>query len=45
MPRGEVMVEVVSQFKYLSSMLVNDGKLKVELAARRIKAVFRFKQV
>jgi hypothetical protein len=38
------MVEVVTQFKYLGSMLVNDGKLEVELAARKTKAVFRFRQ-
>jgi hypothetical protein len=38
------MVEVVTQFKYLGSMLVNDGKPEVELAARKTKAVFRFRQ-
>jgi hypothetical protein len=41
---SEGMVEVVTQFKYLGSMLVNDGKLEVELAARKTKAVFRFRQ-
>jgi hypothetical protein len=41
---NEGMVEVVTQFKYLGSMLVNDGKLDVELAARETKAVFRFRQ-
>jgi hypothetical protein len=39
------MVEVVTQFKYLGSMLVNDGKPEVELAARKTKAVFRFRQL
>jgi hypothetical protein len=38
------MVEVVNQFKYLGSMLVNDGKLEVELAARKTKVVFRYRQ-
>ena len=41
---SEGMVKVVSQFKYLGCMLVNDGKLEVELAARKAKAVFRFRQ-
>jgi hypothetical protein len=39
------MVEMVTQFKYLGSMLVNDDKLEVELAARKTKAVFRFRQL
>jgi hypothetical protein len=38
---SEGMVEVVTHFKYLGSMLVNDGKLEVELAARKTKTVFR----
>jgi hypothetical protein len=38
------MVQVLTQFKYLGSMLVNDGKPEVELAARKTKAVFRFRQ-
>jgi hypothetical protein len=38
------MVKVVTHFKYLGSMLVNDDKPEVELAARKTKAVFRFRQ-
>jgi hypothetical protein len=41
---SEGMVEVVAQLRYLGSMLVNDGKLEVELAARKTKAVVRFRQ-
>jgi hypothetical protein len=41
---SEGWVKVVSKFKYLGSMLVNDGKLEVELGARKAKAVARFKQ-
>jgi hypothetical protein len=39
---GEVEQRVLIQFKYLGSMLVNEGKLEGEFAARNTKAVFRF---
>ena len=38
------MVKEVSQFKYLGSVLVTDGRLDGELNLRRGKAVGRFKQ-
>ena len=37
--RGEGVVKEVSQFKYLGSVLVTDGRLDVELNIRRGKAV------
>jgi hypothetical protein len=43
---SEGMVECLTcQFKYLGIMLVNDGKLEVELAARETTAVFRFEKM
>ena len=41
---SEGVVKEVSQFKYLGSVLVTDGRLDVELNIRRGKAVGRFKQ-
>ena len=41
---SEGVVKEVSQFKYLGSVLVTDGRLGVELNIRRGKAVGRFKQ-
>ena len=41
---SEGVVKDVSQFKYLGSMLVVDGKLDVELGIRRGRAYGRFKQ-
>ena len=41
---SEGVVKEVSQFKYLESVLVTDGRLDVVLNIRRGKAVGRFKQ-
>jgi hypothetical protein len=35
----EGMVEVLTHFKYFGGMMVNDGKLEVELAARQPRHV------
>ena len=41
---SEGVVEEVSQFQYLGSVLVTDGRLDVELRIRKGEAVGRFKQ-
>jgi hypothetical protein len=41
---SEGVVKEVSQFQYLGSVLVTDGRLDVELNIRKGKAVGRFKQ-
>jgi hypothetical protein len=41
---SEGVVKEVSQFKYLGSVLVTDGRLDVELNIRKGKAVGRLKQ-